>query len=667
MVYIIAEIGKNADGDLGRARELVRACAVAGANAVRFSHFSVEECVHPSALRGDAERAWSLKLELPFLSETLFDAAGYREIVRTCSDVGIDFVASPWDTPSLHLFDGIGVKDYKVSSLNAYNVPLVAAVLEIARRTYLSTGGLDESQVARLVRELKLADHDAVLLHSVTAYPAPAPVLNLAALDVLHTLHPQVGYASNDLLATSALAACAAGATVIDKHVHLVDGVGPNHRASVDVSKLARLIAEVREFEAALGRARKYESRGEMANRDVFAKGLVLARDIPAGQPITADDLALQLPPKGLPAEAWFDVLGTPAARDLAAGSYLFSADIVDEAGAHEANDLGPREMVPGQRGVVVRLKDIDEMTAGRDFDYVEVHYAARDLERPDECDDYDLDLVVHVPEYADGVLLDLCSYDEALRRFSIEIIDQVMEKARQLRRHFRRCTGDVRMVIHPGALTHPVALEDPSRQYALFADSMDRLDTTGIDVLVENMTPYAWFLAGDWSPRQGISNSFLEPEAMLGFVRDHGYGMCLDLCHAQLYCNVAGVSLRTYMETVRPVVRHIHFSDAVGVDGEGTRVGTGDIDWQDVCDVFAGHRGGWTPEIWNGHHDHGAKFCQAHRDLAVQFERHRHRLAADSVTPQARHRGRRRPRSRSSLPSRHPEATGRRTWTLRP
>jgi hypothetical protein len=75
--------------------------------------------------------------------------------------------------------------------------------------------------------------------------------------------------------------------------------------------------------------------------------------------------------------------------------------------------------------------------------------------------------------------------------------------------------------------------------------------------------------------------------------------------------------------------VRHIHFSDAVGIDGEGTRVGTGDIDWQQVCAVFADHQWGWTPEIWNGHHDHGAKFCLAHRDLAHQFERYRHRLAA--------------------------------------
>jgi sialic acid synthase SpsE/sugar phosphate isomerase/epimerase len=628
MVYIIAEVGKNSDGDLGRARELVRACAAAGADAVRFSHFGVAESIHPSALDSKAERAWSLKLELPFLAERLFDAAGYQEILEVCAAVGVDFVASPWDLPSQRLFADLGVTDYKVNSLNAYNIPLVTAVLEVARRTYLSTGGLEETQVARLVRELKLAEHDAVLLHSVTAYPAPQSVLNLSALAVLARLHPQVGYASNDLLATSALAACAAGATVFDKHIHLVDGVGPAHLASIDVSALARLIAEVRQFEAVLGRAQKYESRGEMANRDVFAKGLVLARDVPAGRPITSDDLALQLPPKGLLAESWFDVLGTAAARDLTAGSYLFSADLAggDDAAA---DFLGERGVVPGQRGVVVRLKDIDEMTAGRAFDYVEVHYAARDLERPDDCADYDLDLVVHVPEYADGVLLDLCSYDEALRRFSIEIINQVMEKARQLRPHFRRCTGDVRMVIHPGALTHPEPLADPSRQYDLFADSMRRLDTSGIDVLVENMTPYAWFLADNWSPRQGISNSFLDPSAMLRFVRDHGYGMCLDVCHAQLYCNVAGISLRTYMETVKPVVRHIHFSDAVGIDGEGTRVGTGDIDWQDVCELFAEHRWGWTPEIWNGHHDHGAKFCQAHRDLALQFERYRHRLAA--------------------------------------
>jgi sialic acid synthase SpsE/sugar phosphate isomerase/epimerase len=621
-MYVIAEIGKNSDGDLGRARELIRAVAAAGADAVRFSHFTLDQTVHPDALSPDAERAWSLKLELPFRSERLLVIEEYAELLALAGELRLDFIGTPWDIPSLEVFTAAGVRHFKVNSLNAYNIPLVAAVLHQAEKVYLATGGLGEQQVAELVSRLRLSEYDAVLLHAVTAYPAPESVVNLNAIGVLRKYHDRVGYSSNDTLTTVPLAAIAAGAGVLDKHVHLVDGIGPAHRASLSAAGLADLVVQAREFEAALGRPLKYESRGEMANRDVLAKGLVLARDLPAGTAVGPDDLTLRLPPKGLLADSWYGVLGRATARDLRAGAYLFSSDLAVPAG-EDPDDLGPPGVVPGQRGVVVRLKDIDEMTAGRTFDYVEVHYAARDLDKPDDCPDYDLDLVVHVPEYADGILLDLVSYDEALRRFSIEIINRVMDKARSLRSHFHRCPGDVRFVIHPGALTHPVALADPSRQYELFADSMSRLDTGGIDVLVENMTPYAWFLAGDWSPKQGISNSFLDPSAIAAFVAEHGYGMCLDLCHAQLYCNAVGLPLTSYMDKVRPVVRHIHFSDAVGIDGEGIRVGTGDVDWQAVAARFADHRWGWTPEIWNGHHDHGAKFCEAHRDLAEQFARY--------------------------------------------
>jgi N-acetylneuraminate synthase len=181
-----------------------------------------------------------------------------------------------------------------------------------------------------------------------------------------------------------------------------------------------------------------------------------------------------------------------------------------------------------------------------------------------------------------------------------------------------------VKFVLHPGALTYPRHLPDPSRQPDLLLDSLRRLDSTGLDVLIENMTPYAWFLAGDWSPRQGVSNSFLAPGQLADFLGTYGYGMCLDLCHAKLYCNASGTDLLSYMRTVQPFVRHIHFSDCTGIDGEGVQVGDGEIDWQEVCEVFAEHEHGWTPEIWNGHHDRGEKFCAAHRNLSREFARFR-------------------------------------------
>lgn len=625
-MYHIAEIGKNSDGDLGRCEVLLRGVAKAGANAVRFVHFSTSDSVHPQALLPNAQRAWSLKLELPFLSERLFTAEEYRTILGWCAELGLDFVGTPWDIPSYDLLAECGVEHFKINSLNAHNFPLVTRVLKEAARVYLSTGGLGEGQVRKLWAELPVDGRDVVLMHAVTAYPAPVSTINMRALEVLRGIHPQVGYSSNDLLDTTGPAAVALGATVFDKHVHLTDSDQPAHRASVSVADYAAMIEDTGRFTATLGRTSKQESRGEMANRDVLAKGLVLARDVPEGRTITPDDLALQLPPKGALAEAWPEVVGTTASRHLAKGEYLFTSDVRGQGGRGEEQDpdfLGPRGLVPGTRGVVVRLKDIDEMTRGRDFDYVEVHYAASDLERPDDFGEYDLDLAVHLPEYASGVLLDLCSYDEALRRYSIDIINRVMDRARGLKKHFLRCADDVRFVIHPGALTYPRLLDDPERQYALFADSMNRLDTSGLQILVENMTPYAWFIDGDWSPKQGQSNSFMESGAMASFLSENNYSMCLDLCHAKLFCNAAGVELSEYMRTVKPFVRHIHFSDCTGIDGEGVQVGEGEINWAEVCETFADYQFGWTPEIWNGHLDHGRKFVQAHRLLAEEFRRY--------------------------------------------
>ena len=54
--------------------------------------------------------------------------------------------------------------------------------------------------------------------------------------------------------------------------------------------------------------------------------------------------------------------------------------------------------------------------------------------------------------------------------------------------------------------------------------------------------------------------------------------------------------------------------------DDNIAELGEGDINWQEVCEVFHDHKYGWTPEIWNGHHDNGQKFCEAHAKLNMEF-----------------------------------------------
>lgn len=621
---VMAEIGKAARGDLGRALELVRGAAAAGADAVRLPHFVLAENVHPDLLAGPAERAWSFKLELPFLGERMLGPDDYKRLAAECAALGLEVVGTPWDLPSWRLQDAAGVDRFFVNSYNAFNVPLVEAILGSGTRLYLSTGGLAEEQVKTLCARYELDRHDTVLLHSVLAYPAPASVVNLRAMDVLRRYHRAVGYSSNDLLGTTHVAAAALGAEVFVKHVHLLPAETDAHRASVPVSRLAAMIAEIRQTEELLGRAIKQESRGEMANRDIMGKGLAVRTGVERGGPLTRDSVVLQVPPRGVKAERWFEVEDRAARRDLTVGDIVYSDDLdLPVSASALAEPLGPRGAVPGKRGAVVRLKDIDEIIAGRDYDYVEVHYAAGDLDRPDDFKEYDLELVVHLPEYSAGVLLDLASTDEALRRYSVEVINRVMDKTRVLRSRFHR-TGDlVKFVLHPGALTFPDPTAEPDRQYEVFVDSLARLDQGGLDVLIENMTPFPWFLSGgDWAIKQGVTTTFMHPEALAAFLEEHGHGMTLDLCHAKLWCNHNGHTLLDYMTRLKPYVRHIHFSDATGVDGEGLMIGAGEIDWQEVAGVFHDYREGWTPEIWNGHHDRGEQFAEAHRALAAEFAR---------------------------------------------
>src|SRR5260370_39894303 len=129
MMYHIAESGKNSDGDLGRCEFLLRAVARAGADAVRFGHFSLRDSVHPDALSPSADRAWSLKLELPFRPEKLFNPDQYRTVLCWCTELGIDFISTPLVLPSLEIIRDSSVRHFKVNSLNSHHSPLLSHTL----------------------------------------------------------------------------------------------------------------------------------------------------------------------------------------------------------------------------------------------------------------------------------------------------------------------------------------------------------------------------------------------------------------------------------------------------------------------------------------------------------------------------------------------------------
>jgi len=127
-------------------------------------------------------------------------------------------------------------------------------------------------------------------------------------------------------------------------------------------------------------------------------------------------------------------------------------------------------------------------------------------------------------------------------------------------------------------------------------------LDLNGIDLLPENLPPRPWYLGGQW-----FQYGFMKAEDMAAFCKSLGLGMTFDVCHAQLYCHLAGVKLMDYAKSVAPYVRHVHLSDAHGAAGEGVQVDEGEIDWDALMRVLEKIPFSWVPEIWSGHTNYGA------------------------------------------------------------
>lgn len=348
-VFVIAEAGVNHNGDAGRALEMIDAAAAAKADAVKFQTFDATKLVTTRARKaqyqlrttGDADGSqlqMLRKLELPL--------SAYASLVRRSESAGIEFLSTPFDEESVDLLASLGVRRLKVGSGDITNAPLLLKVARSGLPVIVSTGastladveralgvlafGLLASQAASPSSEAfeeALASPQAhhqlasrvTLLHCVSEYPAPVSDVNLLAMDSLReAFGVPVGYSDHTMGIAVALAACARGASTLEKHFTLDRSLpGPDHGASLDPSELTLLVRSVREVSSCLGRKVKMPAASEIANRTIIRRSVVASKPIPRGTPLTRDNVTVKRPAGGRSPFGLWDILGKAAERDF--------------------------------------------------------------------------------------------------------------------------------------------------------------------------------------------------------------------------------------------------------------------------------------------------------------------------------------------------------------
>lgn len=264
--------------------------------------------------------------------------------------------------------------------------------------------------------------------------------------------------------------------------------------------------------------------------------------------------------------------------------------------------------------GMKVRKHDVIEMLKFNPK-ILEFHFSDSDLNL--ELDrTFNQKLMVHCYEYFDRKIVDMVSLNETnqihSREYSISLIQKAIDKTVELSEQF---SGKPSIIVHPGGYSlNDLSLNDIQKMKDMLIDSVNQLDISKVNFLLENMPPYGWFYGGRWN-----SNIFLAADDLVKYCNETNLNVCFDLCHSQLYCNKVNISLIDELKKLENFTAHYHLSDAEGAEGEGLQFGEGDLPFDKVIPILNKYENrSFAIEVWKGH-EHGGKGFKYFLDKLIE------------------------------------------------
>jgi N,N'-diacetyllegionaminate synthase len=326
--FIIAEAGVNHNGSLDMACQMVEVAAHAGADAIKFQTFKAEKLTTANAPKAayQVEATGVSGNQLEMLRKLELSYSDFKKLFDECRKNNILFLSTPFDEDSTDFLDSLNMEAFKISSGEVTNLPFLAHIARKGRPVILSTGMSYLNEVDLAVRVIQSnGNHDLVLLHCTSSYPADPADVNLRAMLTLgQAFQVPVGFSDHTMGIEIPLAAIAMGASVIEKHFTLNRSLpGPDHQASLEPSELDVLVKGIRKVEASLGHGRKEPVESEVNTAAVARKSIVARVDIPKGTVLNDAHLIMMRPGTGLPSAMLEHVIGRMARVDIPAGALI--------------------------------------------------------------------------------------------------------------------------------------------------------------------------------------------------------------------------------------------------------------------------------------------------------------------------------------------------------
>ena len=328
--YIIAEAGVNHEGDMEKAKLMIKQAARAGADAIKFQTYKAERLAskYSPAYWDLTKEPTKNQYEL-FKKYDRFGREQFEELALYAKQAGVDFLSTPFDFESVDILEKL-VPAYKVASADITNYPLLRYIASKGKPMLLSTGASTISEIYHALEVInEQGNEQVVLLHCVLNYPTPASKANIGMIRHMTEVFPDyvIGYSDHTLPEDSKdilLFAWLLGAQVIEKHFTYNKSLpGNDHYHAFDEEDIRQLVARLNFALSSMGRFVKTFIPEEMLSRQNARRSLVARHPIKKGTKIGTGDIAIKRPGTGIPPALLDHVVGGTALRDIAEDEVL--------------------------------------------------------------------------------------------------------------------------------------------------------------------------------------------------------------------------------------------------------------------------------------------------------------------------------------------------------
>lgn len=329
---IIAEISGNHGGSLEKAKALIEASHISGADMVKLQTFKPETItVDGKDSRFLIKKGLWKGLRLHDLYQKAMTPWEWHEpLARHAQNIGIPLFSSPFDETAVDFLESsINPPLYKVASFELNHFPLLNKIGKTQKPVIASIGVSGKDIIGKALQCLHQAGCPKVtLLHCVSEYPAEPDDFFLREMPLIReNYNTDFGISDHSIGHYVAVAATALGATVIEKHFTLDRDVDSIDGAfSMLPTEFAKMVNAVHLTKRAMGLDR--EKKAISPDTAFYKRSILVCENISKGERFSESNIRIARPGDGMCPSKWSYVIGQKSSRDLVIGHPLSVDDI---------------------------------------------------------------------------------------------------------------------------------------------------------------------------------------------------------------------------------------------------------------------------------------------------------------------------------------------------